>query len=95
MLTTNAQINHADISNYVTGVNRLFSNPNIAHLWSPYTAAGRAALNAMVTDQAQIIAYIDDYEMMIFTTLPALLLLFLMRRARPTPRPAEQHAAVE
>jgi DHA2 family multidrug resistance protein len=47
-----------DISNYVTGVNRLFANPNIAHLWSPYTAAGRAALNAMVTDQAQIIAYI-------------------------------------
>jgi MFS family permease len=48
LLTTNAQINHADISNSVTGVNRLFANPNIAHLWSPYTAAGRAALNAIV-----------------------------------------------
>ena len=36
----------------------------------------------MINQQAQIIAYVDDYKMMIFTTLPALLLLFLMRRPR-------------
>jgi hypothetical protein len=52
-------------------------------------------LDQIINQQSQIIAYIDDYKMMIFTTLPALLLLFLMRRARPTPRPAEQHAAAE
>ena len=34
----------------------------------------------MVNQQAQIIAYIDDYRMMIFTTLPSLLLLLLLRR---------------
>ena len=83
LLTTNAQINHADISNYVTGVNRLFANPNIAHLWSPYTAAGRAALNAMVTDQAQIIAYIDDFKLLMILTLLALPLCLFFRKPPP------------
>ena len=83
LLTTNAQINHADISNYVTGVNRLFANPNIAHLWSPFTAAGRAALNAMVTDQAQIIAYIDDFKLLMILTLLALPLCVFFRKPPP------------
>jgi hypothetical protein len=50
----------------------------------------------MINQQAQIIAYIDDYRMMIFTTLPALLLLFLMRMPRRKSAPApEQHAALD
>ncbi len=36
----------------------------------------------MINQQAQIIAYMDDYKLMIFTTAPALLLLLLMRRPR-------------
>jgi hypothetical protein len=32
-----------------------------AHFWNPLTAAGRAALDGVVTQQAQIIAYLDDY----------------------------------
>jgi hypothetical protein len=43
-------------------VNRIFSDPTIAQFWNPLTAAGRAALDAMITQQAQIIAYIDDYK---------------------------------
>ena len=42
-------------------------------------------LDQMVTHQAQIIAYINDYVLMIFTTMPALLLLLLMRRPRLAP----------
>ena len=49
----------------------------------------------MINQQAQIIAYIDDYRMMIFTTLPALLLLFLMRRPRQAPRRDGVDAAME
>jgi DHA2 family multidrug resistance protein len=44
-------------------VNRGFENPAIAHFWNPLTAAGRAALDAVITQQAQIIAYIDDYKL--------------------------------
>jgi MFS transporter, DHA2 family, multidrug resistance protein len=42
-------------------------------------------LDQIVNHQAQIIAYIDDYVLMIFTTLPSLLLLLLMRRPRHAP----------
>jgi MFS transporter, DHA2 family, multidrug resistance protein len=39
---------------------------------------------------------VDDYKMMVFTTLPALLLLLLMRRPRQAPvRTAESHAALD
>ena len=43
---------------------------------------GAAMLDQIVNQQAQITAYIDDYWMMIFTTLPSLLLLLLLRRPR-------------
>src|ERR1700761_8483196 len=51
LLTTNTQINHANISAYVTPVNRAFENPAVAQFMSPLTAAGRAALDALVTQQ--------------------------------------------
>ncbi len=63
----------------------------------PQTPLGAQMLDAMVNAQAQIIAYIDDYKLMMLTTLPALLLLFLMRRpgAAPAAAKGEQtHAAV-
>src|SRR4029077_19831653 len=64
LLTTNTQINHADIAQHVISTNRVFDNPMVAQFWNPLTAAGRAALDAMVTQQAQIIAYIDDYKLL-------------------------------
>ena len=69
LLTTNTQINHADIVQHVTAVNRVFEHPTIAQFWNPLTAAGRAALDAVVTQQAQIIAYIDDYKLLMIATL--------------------------
>jgi DHA2 family multidrug resistance protein len=42
-------------------LNRGFEDPAVQHFWNPLTAAGRAALDAVITQQAQIIAYIDDY----------------------------------
>jgi DHA2 family multidrug resistance protein len=49
---------------------------------SPTTPYGAQAINAMVTHQAEIIAYNDDFKLMMLTTLPMLLLLPLLRRAR-------------
>ena len=49
--------------------------------WNPLTAAGRAALDAVITRQAQIIAYIDDYKLLMIATLAVLPLLMVFRRA--------------
>ena len=53
----------------------------MAHgLLDPASRQGAAVLDQAINQQAQIIAYVDDYVLMICTTLPALLLLLLMRR---------------
>jgi DHA2 family multidrug resistance protein len=83
MLIRNTAINHANIAENVTAVNRALENPNVAHFWSPYTAAGRAALDAVITQQAQIIAYIDDYKLLMIATLAVMPLLIVFRSSGP------------
>ena len=80
LLTRNTQVNHASISEHVTAVNRGLENPAIQHFWDPFSAAGRTALDAVITQQAQIIAYIDDYKLLMIATLAVLPLLLVLKR---------------
>lgn len=88
LLTTNTEINHANISAYVTTVNRTFEDPAVRQFLSPFTAAGRAALDALVTQQAQIIAYIDDYKLLLIATLALFLLLLIFKSGSAGPSAA-------
>jgi DHA2 family multidrug resistance protein len=81
LLTRNTQVNHADIAGHVTAVNRSFEIPTVAQFWNPLTEAGRAALDAMITQQAQIIAYIDDYKLLMIATLAVIPLLIVFKQA--------------
>ncbi len=81
LLTRNTQINHADIAQHVTAVNRIFADPSIERFWDPFTAVGRAALDAIITQQAQIIAYIDDYKLLMIATLVVIPLLVVFTTA--------------
>jgi MFS transporter, DHA2 family, multidrug resistance protein len=80
LLTRNTQINHAEIAQHVTAVNRAFESPAVAQFWNPATAAGRAALDAAITQQAQIIAYIDDYKLLMIATLAVIPLLIVFKK---------------
>lgn len=79
LITRDTQINHADISQHVIAVNRAFENPAIAHFWNPATSAGRAALDGVITQQAQIIAYLDDHKFLLVAMLAAIPLLVLFK----------------
>src|SRR5712672_694112 len=81
LLTTNTQINHAEIAQHVTSVNRMFEDPMITQFWNPAAAAGRAALDAIVTRQSQIIAYIDDYKLLMIATLVVIPLLIVFKQS--------------
>jgi MFS transporter, DHA2 family, multidrug resistance protein len=91
LLVQNTQVNHAAIAQFVTPFNRMFASPAIAHFWNPLIASGRAALDAEVTRQATIIAYIDDYKLMMIIALLAMPLVLLLRR--PARLPQGEHAA--
>ena len=93
LLTENTQANHADIVQHVTAVNRMFENATIAQFWNPASPAGRAALDAMITQQAQIIAYVDDFKLLMIATLVVIPLLIVFRK--PAAAGGEDHALVE
>src|ERR1700733_9059088 len=93
LLTTITEVNHADISAYVTPVNRGFEDPTVTQFLSPLTAAGRAALDALVTQQAQVIAYIDDYKLLLIATLALFALLVIFKKSGGSA--GTEHAVVE
>ena len=82
LLAHNAQGLHEVIGASVTPFNRALQalGPMAHGLLDPASRHGAAVLDQVINQQAQIIAYMDDYVLMICTTLPALLLLLLMRR---------------
>jgi MFS transporter, DHA2 family, multidrug resistance protein len=79
VLARNTQALHEVIGASVTPFNRALA---AIGAYNPATRHGAALLDRMVGQQAEIIAYMNDYVLLICTTLPALLLLFLMRRPR-------------
>jgi DHA2 family multidrug resistance protein len=97
MLARNTQVLHSTIGAAVTPFNRALQDGGaVQRMWDPATAHGAAVLDHVINQQAQITAYIDDYKMMIFTTLPSLLLLLLMRKPRVVAKAsAETHAAMD
>jgi DHA2 family multidrug resistance protein len=83
LLTQNTQILHASLAEHVTPYN-VASNPAaIAAHVDVGTAKGLAALNAMITDQGTMIAYIDDFRLMMVLTLLTIPFLLLIKRAKP------------
>jgi DHA2 family multidrug resistance protein len=91
LLTQNTQRLHASLGEHITPYD-LASNPAaIAAHVEIGNAKGIAALNAMVTNQAAMIAYIDDFRLMMVLTLCTIPFLLLIRRARPQ---AGAHPAV-
>jgi len=91
LLSRNTQIMHAEIAAHVTPFNEALRHPNVVHFWNLATIAGRMALNGEVTRQATIIAYSNDFKLMMIVALAAVPFVFLLRRAQ---RPAAPEAAV-
>jgi len=91
LLTQNTQIMHAHLAEHITPYG--LTNPAYAasHI-DTGSHAGLAALNGMITHQAAMIAYIDDFKLMMVITIAVIPLLLLLRS--PTRKPDPQHAAV-
>jgi DHA2 family multidrug resistance protein len=92
LVTQNEQIEHSVLSGDITPLNRAFEG--VWSVLSPVTAHGAQVLNTLVNRQAEIIAYNDDWKLMMLMTLPMLLLLFLMRGPKKGAGGGADHAAV-
>ncbi len=79
LFTRNTQIAHATLAAHVSRFNALAA----AHLpVGPSSAAALSAVNASVTAQAAMIAYNDDFKLMMILSLATIPFVFLLRAPR-------------
>jgi len=89
-LTNTTIVMHARLTESVTPFNQALADPAAAML-NPATDTGRALLEQIVSQQASIIAYANDFKFMMVMTLLAFPLILLVRKqAAPASRPPAQ-----
>ncbi|HKM71118.1 MAG TPA: DHA2 family efflux MFS transporter permease subunit, partial [Stellaceae bacterium] len=84
LLAENTQIVHSRLIEHLRPDNPLAQS----QLASPYSLtdpSGIAALNAMATRQAAMVAYIDNFKLMMIMVIAGLPLVLFLRKPRPVP----------
>ena len=79
LLIIYTQANHAALSARITPFNHMLQSGAVGALWNPVQMAGAMRLNDEITRQASIIAYVDDFKLMLILALLALPLTLLLR----------------
>jgi DHA2 family multidrug resistance protein len=74
-------VNHASLAAHVTPFDASLRLSDIQRFWDIHSQAGLAALDAELNRQAAMIAYIDDFKLMMIITLAMAPLLLLLRGA--------------
>lgn len=89
ILASGIQTSHAALSANINMFNRPLTVNGPSMMWNPMFPFGAAQINRIVENNAQIIAYSNDFIFMFFASIPALLVIFFMRRP-PTLAPNEK-----
>jgi DHA2 family multidrug resistance protein len=82
LLTRNTVIAHAALAERVTSRSSAWNNPAVAAAFDVHNPMRAALLDGAVTQQAAMIAYIDDFWFMLFLTLLVTPLLLLIKPPR-------------
>jgi DHA2 family multidrug resistance protein len=90
LMTRNTQVSHADLVANITPF-----NPAIQPMLNSGSNYDMAVLNASITQQASMIAYLNDFKLMFMATLFVIPLLLLIRPARQAPDASVAHAAMD
>jgi len=85
LLAENTQVVHSELAEHVRPDNPLAHAPLLGAPYSLTEVHGIAALNAEITRQAKMIAYIDNFHLMVIVVFVALPFLLLLRRPRRAP----------
>jgi len=90
LMTRGTQVAHSDL---VANVN--IFNPLMRPMLESGSAYDLAAMNVSITQQAAMIAYLNDFKLMFVATLLVVPLLLLIRPAQRVPDAAVAHAAMD
>jgi DHA2 family multidrug resistance protein len=83
LLTQNTQKLHASLAEHITPYNLPGNPAAAAHHINTATLQGLAGLDGSIFNQAAMIAYIDDFQLMMVLTLATIPFLFLIKKTRP------------
>ena len=97
-LTEGGRRVYAILSEHITPFNHAMQMPNVRGIIDMSTDTGRAMMDVMVGIQAQIIAFSQDYQMVMLFTLCAIPLAIMIGSTRASLRKQQQapeHAVIE
>ena len=76
---TNSTIRmHANLVEQVTPFNNALQMPDVASILSMVTDSGRAMMDLIITQQASIIAYANDFNLLMYLTMATIPLVFFI-----------------
>jgi DHA2 family multidrug resistance protein len=87
LFVENTQAVHSRLVEHLHPDNPLAQAPYLLPVYSLTTTSGIAALNGEVTRQAQMVAYIDDFKLMMVIAFLSAPLLLLLRKSQPAHSP--------
>jgi DHA2 family multidrug resistance protein len=82
-LTNTTTYMHARLTEYVTPFNNALQMPDVAGTLNLGTDMGRAMLDQIVTTQAMVISYSNDFLFLMWLTLASVPLVFIIGSSRP------------
>jgi DHA2 family multidrug resistance protein len=92
-LTSKSTEMHARLTEYVTPFNDALQMPDVASIINMKTEQGLALLDGLVTQQATMIAFINDYKLLMILTLAVTPLVLLIGNNRAAPPSAKAESA--
>jgi DHA2 family multidrug resistance protein len=78
---------HAHLAEFVTPFNNALQAPDVSSILDTTTTTGRAMLEQLVTQQAAIIAYANDFKLLMYLTMATIPLVFFIGSSRMPSRP--------
>ncbi len=92
LLTQNTQIMHASLAEKITPFNTAAQPALQMEHVDLSTTSGLALLNSEITRQAAMVAYINDYQLIMILTIALIPMLLFLRKAQQ--KPSSEHPAV-
>lgn len=84
MLGANIQKSHEDLASHITASSMSSVDPGTADRFGVAGQAAMAMVNAEVNRQALMIAYLDDFKLIMFILICALPIILLLKPPKPT-----------
>ena len=95
LLVRNTQIAHASLVEKITTMNPAIQSQSLNTIYNIATPTGLESLNVEITRQASMIAYVDNFWLMLLLTLMVIPLLLLIHSPKKTASIMTDHAAME